>query len=236
MMSARLRSASREIIKAFESVTLVQRDRITPPMLVDALEVFFGDCERIDRQYGSAAEALAEDVSGIADQIFDCLHDLANWADRLKLRPARIKVIDLSLDTAQWCLRHRGQLRQIGPVVAALANRVNTAGNLDACIALSDAYEAVIANVAVRLQADRTSTDPMRPWRQLLVNAAIVSTRSRDLHRMKRAYQHLETHLPSECPAFFQQAAHQVAGIGFTQEARALVQARNAKWTSQSRP
>jgi len=236
MMHTRLKAAAREILAAAESGLRPAAGQITPAMLVDALGVFFGDCERIDRDYGPTADVMAEDISGLADQIFDCLHDLAKWADRFKLRQARVAVIDVSLEVAQWCLRHRGQLRQIGPVVAALANRANLAGSLDACLALSDAYEAVIANVAARLQADRTSTDPQRPWRQLLVNAAIVSTRSRDLRRMERAYRRLETHLPSECPSFFRQAAHQVAGIGFTQEARALVQSRNTKWTLQGRP
>ncbi|MCE2947636.1 MAG: hypothetical protein ACK515_03190 [bacterium] len=235
MMRARLKAAAREIIAAFELSGMPPGNRITPAMLVDALDVFFDDCERIDSDYGPTAEVLAEDVNGIADQIFECLHDLGNWAEKFKLRQARISVIDISLEVAQWCMRHRGQLRQIGPVVAALANRANMAGSLDACIALSDAYEAVIANVAIRLQADHTSTDPLRPWRQLLINAAIVSTRSRDLRKMERAYRRLETHLPSECPAFFQQAAHQVAGLGFSPEARALVQSRNAKWTSRGR-
>ncbi len=235
MMRARLKAAAREIVAAFDLSSPPPGKQTTPAMLVDALDVFFEDCERIDREYGPTSQVLGEDIDGIADQIFECLHDLAGWADRFKLRNARVAVIDVSLEVAQWCMRHRGQLRQIGPVVAALANRANMAGNLDACIALSDAYEAVIANVAARLQADHTSTDPMRPWRQLLLNAAIVSTRSRDLHKMERAYRRMEAHLPSECAAFFQQAAHQVAGLGFSAEARTMVQARHAKWTSRSR-
>jgi len=234
-MRTRLKSAAREIIAAFEASGIPPGNKITPLNLVDALDVFFDDCERIDREYGPTAEVLAEDVNAISDQIFECLHDLGNWADKFKLRNARISVIDISLEVAQWCMRHRGQLRQIGPVVAALANRANLAGSLDACIALSDAYEAVIVNVANRLQADHLSKDPLRPWRQLLINAAIVSTRSRNLKKMERAYKRLEAHLPSECAAFFQQAAHQVAGLGFSAEARGMVQARHAKWTARSR-
>jgi anthranilate/para-aminobenzoate synthase component I len=69
----------------------------------------------------------------------------------------------------------------------------------------------------------------------LLINAAIVSTRSRDLRKMERAYRRLEAHLPSECQAFFQQASHQVAGLGFSPEARTMVHARHAKWTSRAR-
>ena len=234
MMRVRLKAAAREIIAAFDRAGIPPGRAVTPAMLVDAIDVFVDDCERIDREYGPTAEVLAEDVSGIADQIFECLLDLGNWADRLELRNARIAVIDISLEAAQWCMRHRGQLRQIGPIVAALANRANIAGSLDACIALSDAYEAVIANVATRLQADHTSTDPLRPWRQLLINAAVISTRSRDMRKMERAYRRLEAHLPSECPAFFQQAAHQVAGLGFSPDARTMVQSRNAKWTSRA--
>jgi len=234
-MRTRLKLAAREIIAAFEASGIPPGNKITPLNLVDALDVFFDDCERIDREYGPTAEVLAEDVNAISDQIFECLHDVGNWADKFKLRNARISVIDISLEVAQWCMRHRGQLRQIGPVVAALANRANLAGSLDACIALSDAYESVIVNVATRLQADHLSKDPLRPWRQLLINAAIVSTRSRDLKKMERAYKRLEAHLPSECAAFFQQAAHQVAGLGFSAEARAMVQARHTKWTARSR-
>ncbi len=233
-MRARLRAGAREIIAAFDRSGLPADGKITPAMLVDALEVFFEDCDRIDRDYGPAAEVLAEDVSGLADQIFECLHDLANWAEKFKLREPRVAVLDISLEVAQWCMRHKGQLRQLGPVVAALANRTNQAGSLNACIALSDAYEAVILNVAIRLQGDRSSSDPARPWRQLLLNSAIVATRTRDLARMERAFRRMETHLPSECQAFFRQASHQVAGIGFSPEARKLVQARNAKWTARS--
>ena len=235
MMRARLKASAREIVAAFDGSGESPGSRITPAMLVDALDVFFEDCERIDRDYGPTSEVLAEDVNGIADQIFECLHDLSNWADHFNLRNARLSVIDISLEAAQWCMRHRGQLHQIGPVVAALANRTNMAGSLDACVALSDAYEAVITNVATRLQADHTSSDPLRPWRQLLINAAIVSTRSRDLRKMERAYRRLEAHLPSECQAFFQQASHQVAGLGFSPEARTMVHARHAKWTSRAR-
>jgi hypothetical protein len=231
-MRARLKSAAREIVAAFDLSGLPPGGKITPAMLVDALDVFFDDCERIDREYGPTSEVLGEDVSGLADQIFECLHDLGNWSDKLKLRGARIAVIDISLEVAQWCMRHKGQLRQIGPLVAALANRANLAGSLDACLALSDAYEAVIVNVSARLQADHTSTDPLRPWRQLLLNSAIVSTRSRDTNKMERAFKRMEAHLPSECPAFFKQAAHQVAGLGFSPEARQLVQTRSAKWTA----
>jgi hypothetical protein len=230
-MRARLNAVAKDILAAYEKAGPSAASSVTPAMLVSALDVFFGDCERIDREYGPGSQVMGEDISTLSDQIFDCLYDLASWADRLGMRSVRVKVIDISLDVAQWCMRHGGQLRQIGPLVAALANRANLASSLEACTALADAYEAVIANVATRLQGDHLSKDPQRPWRQLLVNGAIVATRARDLRRMERAYRRLEAHLPSECPAFFERANHQVSGLGFSVEARALVRARLKRWS-----
>ena len=90
--------------------------------------------------------------------------------------------------------------------------------------------------MATRLQSDHLSKDPQRPWRQLLVNGAIVATRARDLRRMERAYRRLEAHLPSECPAFFERANHQVSGLGFSVEARALVRVRMQRWSRAAQP
>ena len=65
--------------------------------------------------------------------------------------------------------------------------------------------------------------NPRDPWRLLLINRAIVATRSHNRELMESAFDALLENLPSDAPSFFAEGMEQMAVIDYPDHVRELM-------------
>ncbi len=82
----------------------------------------------------------------------------------------------------------------------------------------------MINAVKPRISQDTASTDPTRPWRVLLLNRAIVATRSNEPALMEEAFDALVEHLPDETSGFFREGMEQMDALNYPPRVRAVMQ------------
>ncbi|MEI6413144.1 MAG: hypothetical protein WCP34_02645 [Pseudomonadota bacterium] len=77
---------------------------------------------------------------------------------------------------------------------------------------------------------DVDRSDPRRPWRLLLLNRAILATRTCQRPLMERAFQSLLSHLPEDAAEFFREGMAQVEHASYPPQARELMLAYYQAW------
>ena len=84
----------------------------------------------------------------------------------------------------------------------------------------------------MRLDIEKTNTG--RPWRVLLLNNAIVATRSNQDTLIEQAYQLIGQYLPEDAPDFFYQALKQMDIVGYPDNVRVLARRYYELWNNKT--
>lgn len=171
------------------------------------------------------------DLDELGDYAIQMLNDLSTAAGSLQLSQQSKQLEDLTLPMALWIARHGGQLRTLDPIVNALARLANT---LHEPPMLSQLY--LLSSELHRAVAETTRQDPekadqVRPWRLLLMNQAIIATRSYQVELIEEAYQRLVDDLPSEAPRFFEEGMQQMELLNYPPVVRQVVEKYYNLWS-----
>jgi len=232
-----LRGHSDELVEAFDDRN--EDMDPDPRVLLEALHELFEGLRRVEEdapeqvaEGGSTSPAL-KDLRTLGDYGIDLLARLAGLAGGLLL-PERARAIEeLALPLACWIARRGGELGYLGPVVdgaANLANRLQQPSDLGRLYGLlTEVVDAVSSPIA----QDTGSTDPSRPWRVLLINRAIVATRSHRPELMEDAFESLIEHLPDDAPTFFREGMEQMDALNYPPHVRIVMQRYHEQWCGQ---
>jgi hypothetical protein len=151
--------------------------------------------------------------------VLDQLADVATQIERPDLQRA---VEQLNLPFALWIVRSGGELRQLSGIVNALAQLANqtqhpaTMADLyGCCCELIEAASASFENAAAQ--------SPAEPWRLLLLNRAIVATRSHNPELMEPAYDAVVDQLPADAERFFAEGMEQMTVTDYPDQVREMV-------------
>lgn len=200
--------------------------------LLDGLRLYEDDAPPPLSTVEDAAPALA-DIRALGDHGIDLLSRLATAASRLHLPQRSGGIEELALPLACWIARRGGELAYLGPVVNGAASVANSLSELTELGQLFGQLTEIMNAVTPRISQDTTSTDPTRPWRVLLLNRAIVATRSHEPMLMEEAFESLVEHLPDEAPGFFREGMEQMDALGYPPRVRALMQRYYDQWCEQ---
>ncbi len=173
------------------------------------------------------------DIRSLGDHGIDLLARLAALAGRLRMPHQARAIEELAFPLACWFAQREGELGYLGPVVngaASVANRLSQPAELGQLYVL---LTEVVNAVKPQVWQDTASTDPTRPWRVLLLNRAIVATRSHQPLLMEEAFESLIEHLPEEAPGFFREGMEQMDALNYPARVRALVQRYYDQWCGQ---
>jgi hypothetical protein len=199
--------ASRELLRRF--------DALSPPG-PKSLRAQLAGLESLDRQYGGSGPLPLE---GVDDLVASALTDLLRLGDP-----------DLIIGVALWAIRHDVPLAAVEPVVNALADRSNNAGNKQELAAVFGLMQGVIAHVAGRLGADLERSNPERPWRLLHANFAITAIRTEDPELIDFAFDALDAALPDERGNFYAEALALALSPRIPAAVRERIESRHLKW------
>lgn len=89
---------------------------------------------------------------------------------------------------------------------------------------ISDAISSII-------RQDLDKSNPGRPWRILLLNRAIVATRSHVPDTMEKAFEVLTNNLPEEAAQFFNAGMQQMDALNYPQHVREVMEKHHNNWS-----
>lgn len=217
------------LAEAYSASSGTSGDEVTPDLLIEAVGQALDIMDRLDRDR-TGTPINPEDATGLGDHALLCLSDLAVWSQRLGCRGEVSAINELALDAALWVARQGGSVRTLEPVVNALAARANSTAAPEDLRQLHAAMGAIVGAVDLSIRSDLEKADPARPWRVLLLNFAIVATRTQDRDLITRTYDLLGALLPEDCPAFFEEALQQSGKAVYGPEVRALAREYFERW------
>lgn len=181
----------------------------------------------MDRTAGSMS---GDDLTRVGDYGLHLLMDLAAQAGECGLPDTSREFEDLSLPLALYVARHGGRLRSLEPVVNALAQLANALRDPRQLEQLFERCSRVVLAVAPDIRQDLERTNPQRPWRVLLINRAIVATRSFLPGLMNQAFEDLVQHLPEDAPRFFAEGMQQMDALNYPARVREVVERYHREW------
>jgi hypothetical protein len=184
-------------------------------LVCDALLQLFDLLER------SGAASDSGEMTALGEYGMHLLEELGAMARRAAATSG-VGSEQLCLPFALWIARHGGELRNLAPVVNGLAFRANQqsrpeimAGLYACCCELIDA--------ASPGQQEGIGDRPGHPFRLLLLNRAIIATRSHNADFIAAAFDAVIEQIPDEGPAFFAEAMEQIAVVDYPDHVRDLV-------------
>lgn len=171
------------------------------------------------------------DINELGDYAIHLLADLSSVAGSLNLESEALKLEDLTLPMALWIARHQGELHTLEPVVNALARLANTLREPSLLAQLYQMAAELHRAVDDRVRQDLEKSNPGRPWRLLLMNQAIIATRSHQPGLIDEAYKILADALPEEAPRFFEEGMQQMEALNYPREVRQVVKKYYDLWS-----
>lgn len=199
---------------------------VSPTALCEAMEqllvVLRGHEEGVasgDETFQLQEKELAEMVSyGI--QMFA---EAAGQANRRGQNETAEALESLSLPLALWGARHGTELNQLEPVVNTLARLANQLHEPAVMSRLYHAMDTIAQSTSPRI-AQLDDDGPKHPWRVLVLNRAIVATRSHRPQLMQSAFDAVVELLPEEATRFFAEGMGQMDAAGYPDHVRAVMQ------------
>ncbi|MCU7798165.1 MAG: hypothetical protein KZQ75_13650 [Candidatus Thiodiazotropha sp. (ex Myrtea spinifera)] len=170
------------------------------------------------------------DLNELGDYAIQLLSDLSSVAGSLNMAPQSQSLEDLTLPMALWIARHEGELRTLEPVVNALSRMANTLREPSALAQLYEVTSEVHRATGSLLRQDLEKQNPGRPWRLLLMNQAIIATRSHQTELIDEAYQVLVEALPEEALRFFEEGMQQMEALNYPEVVRQVVEKYYNLW------
>jgi len=179
---------------------------------------------------GDEASARATEIADLANQGISLLSRLSALADNLGRASEARAVEGLTLPLACWLARRGGEISDISTAVnaaAALANRLRQPEDLATLYGL---LSELVNAASPRLSQDSARAEANRPWRVLLLNRAIVATRSHRPALMEEAFESLVEQLPEDAPEFFREGMGQMEALDYPAQVRRVVERYYEKW------
>jgi hypothetical protein len=169
-------------------------------------------------------------LGDLGDHGIDLLARLADLARRVKLEADAEMLEGLTLPLACCVARAGGELSRIGPVVNAAAALANTLRDPKELTELYRLTDDVAQAVSMRITEAPPGSDDGRAWRVLVLNRAIIATRSQQPPLMEAAFDALLEALPADAPGFFREGVEQMDALNYPPAVRVVMQRYYDAW------
>lgn len=163
------------------------------------------------------------DINTLGAYGLQLLEDLTDVARELNQTALATEIERLSLPLALCIARHDGEIRNLAPVVNAIAEFANRASHPQF---MSELYTCCceLIEAASPTCEEQPARGGRHPWRLLLLNRAIVATRSLNPELMTPAFDAIVEQLPDEAQRFFAEGMEQMTIIDYPDPVREVMQ------------
>ena len=180
--------------------------------IIQVLQVHDADSSQFD----------AVDVSDIANmgmQLFDHLNYKVKRSDEYTHSLNHI-VLSFSF----WLGRNGGTIPQLDFVVNTLATVSNETHEKIGLEALYEVATYIIAAVPEDIKSSSSLQSEGEPWKVLVLNYCIISTRTHNPELMSTAFEVLLKYFPTDAPGFFQQGMAEMGRRDYPAEVKTVVE------------
>lgn len=226
-----------EMLERYEtSEKKLETGTSSPPLLNDAFDSLYDAIERTDaslndgQTLGQGKHATGKDVTELGEYTLELFDQSLLWARQLDLDDVFDALQAACLNMALWIAARGGEIFTLEPVVDALARSANNSQG-SGLLELYQQIDRIMAATASTIKQDMEKTNPGRPWRILLLNRAIVATRTHQPDTMEEAFQSLEKYLPEDAAQFFAQGMEQMDLLNYPASVRKIMDRYYRKWS-----
>ena len=232
-ISSRFDELANELIKSDRMRESIDPER-SPTALRETMFRLIDILQLVDQQTENEPEnTLSEDeLNELGDYGINLLMDFSALATELQLNQESREFEDLALPLALWLGRHLGHIKTLEPIVNALARLANTYRENAELEQLYEVVQELLNAVSPELKTRKNQESTSEPWRILLINQAIIATRSHRPGLIERAYEILTEYIPEEAPAFFKEGMSQMDALNYPQQVREVVEKYYNLWCS----
>jgi hypothetical protein len=211
---------------AWEDLAPTAAGSAGPEVVKAGLDELFAVLQRIedplsDEHPGRLGTAELRDLAGHGVGL---LAELAGCARQLGMDHEASAAEALTVPFSVLMAREGAELAVLEPVVNALAGLANGLSEPADLVQLFGLIGEILAAVSPALAQDTDRTEPQRPWRVLLLNRAIVATRSHRPALMAMAFDTVLEHLPEEAPRFFEEGMAQMDALDYPPPVREVME------------
>jgi len=219
----RFRELATRVQEAWEAASQTGDDDMDMPvMLREAMSQLI---EMLNPIHGEDSPQAPEpvEINTLCDYGLHLLEELSAIAGQLDQPSLAGEIERLSLPCALWFARQGAEIRNLAQVVNSLAFYANQPADPRAMASLYTQCCELVEATSPACE-DSAANDPRHPWRLLLLNRAIVATRSHNPELMEPAFDAIVEYLPQEAPQFFTEGMEQMAIIDYPAQVREIVQ------------
>ncbi len=212
------------LIARIEEEDAEQEDQQHVQLLMDAFYQLVDVCQRCEHDPAPEDGQAAIDVTELGEYGMNLLMRFAYLSSRHGLEQTSRRIERLSFAFALWIVRHGGEVKVLEPVVngiALLANELTEHADLRT---LYQQVGEIKSQIVMEIQQDLEQADPQRPWRVLLLNHAIIATRTHQPRLMREAFATLVERLPTDAPEFFREGMVQMDALDYPDHVRVVVE------------
>lgn len=160
----------------------------------------------------------------VGDHIIDLAQRLADAAGEARADAQARQLRGLLLAAACCVVRSGGELSHLQPVVSAAAEHADDADDPARFLALFHVTDDIARGLSGRFSGSPPGSERFHAWRGLLINRAIIATRTLEPRLMESAFDALVDELPADAPTFFREGMRQVDLRGYPPRVRAVMQ------------
>ncbi len=212
------------LIERIEEEDLEHEDQQHVQLLMDAFYQLVDVCQRCEHELTPADGDSEIDIGELGEYGMNLLARFAHLASKHGLEQTSRRIERLSFAFALWVARHGGEITVLEPVVNGLAQLANELTEHADLRVLYQQVDEIKSQVAMEIQQDLEQTNPQRPWRVLLLNHAIIATRTHLPVLMREAFTTLVDQLPTDAPAFFREGMVQMDALDYPHHVRIVVE------------
>jgi hypothetical protein len=196
-----------------------------PDLVAAGLDQLFTVVHRLEHPSPEAPDPLTtaelRELSGYGIGLFA---ELAACARAAGMEQAAASAEALTVPFAVLMARHGAEIAVIEPVVNALAALANGLSDPADLAKLYGLMGEIVNAVSPAVAQDPDRSAPEQPWRVLLLNRAIVATRSHRPALMEPAFDAVVEHLPEDAARFFEEGMAQMDALDYPPQVRAVME------------
>ena len=204
-----------------------RRERLTPDDLMQGMrriEISLNELSAASSdEQGAQATPQQLRISELAELAIELSGEMAALGSGLGLDQVPRQLREMPADIALWAALQGAAICSPGPVAEALAQRANSILDPQQLARLFRDISHVMDAVAPAARSRDGAGRPAAPWRALLMNRAIVATRSLDPGLMTQAFNDLVRELPDDAPPFFAEGMKQLEIVGYPPEVSTVI-------------
>ncbi|MBG7601862.1 MAG: hypothetical protein IZT60_04855 [Gammaproteobacteria bacterium] len=178
-------------------------------------------------QYHAGEEDQSSEMAELnqcSDYGLQLFSELSSLAASIHLSQQSVDIENLCFPFALWAARLGAEISTLEPVVNAISRIANSIMQPSDLEQLYREISEIFYAVSEPIRQDMDAGNPLRPWRVLLLNRAIVATRSHQPVLIEDAYKEIVTMLPEDASRFFREGMEQMDTIGYPSHVREIVE------------